>query len=209
MSAWPAAPYLTFPLAILLFGAGVFQLTWRRTSIGRAVSIGLLFGLLASSAEGLFHGMIVRSFVDPRFMFSAVSGRNDYTDAEAKSYFDQREQTFIALVDLISQCEGLGRISIYPNGDVLSTMGGAVKCPSTAEISMLLRAADILLVNADNRKPYGEQGPFSAMFVLSSRGMVGRGSGTAIYYLPELGMNAYGDSFPLQGKPGHWFYSHL
>jgi hypothetical protein len=131
-------------------------------------------------------------------------GSEDYTPAEAKNYFDQHKQILISLVHLIYQCEGNGIISIYPDGQILSTRGNTVKCPSTGEISTLLKSANILWVLASNNK-----GPFSAMFVLSSRGFVGHGSGSAIYYFPDLEENPFGDSVPLEGTPGHWFYRRL
>jgi hypothetical protein len=135
-------------------------------------------------------------------------GPEDRTDAAAKVYFDEHRPTFDALVRLVSQCEGLGRLSIYPDGHRFS-VSDRVTCPSITEISMHLKSAKILWVIADSIKPHGEQGPFSAMFVLSSRGIVGSGSGSAIYYFPELETNPFGDSYPLEGTPGHWFYRHL
>jgi hypothetical protein len=145
-------------------------------------------------------------------ILGTMYGPDDRTEAEAKSYFDQHEQTLTALVSLISQCEGFGRISMYPDGRVLNDHVLYVReplwCP-TAWIATLLKAANILWVNAGNVKPYGERGAFSAMFVLSSRGIVGHGSGSAIYHFPELERNPFGDSFPLAGTPGHWFYRHL
>jgi hypothetical protein len=48
-------------------------------------------------------------------------GAEDYTPVEARNYFDQHKQVFTELVRLISQCEGSGTISIYPDGRVLST----------------------------------------------------------------------------------------
>jgi hypothetical protein len=192
--AWRASPRLAFALAVLLFGAGLFQLPRWRASLGRAVSIGVFFGLLVSSVEALY---------------GIAYGPEDFADAQAKDYFDQHQQTFIALVNLISQCEGNGTTSIYPDGHVFATVSDAVKCPSTQEISKLVKSANILWVHASSNRPYGEQGPFSAMFVLSSRGIVGHGSGSAIYYFPELEKNPFGDSFPLEGTPGHWFYRRL
>ena len=197
-------PRLAFALAILLFGAGLFQLTRWKTSLGRAVSIGVLFGLLVSSAAALY-GIVVRSFAALPVILSTLYGPEDFADAQAKDYFDQHQETLTALVHLISRCEGKGTISIYPDGHVLS-IGNAVKCPSTGEISTLLKAANILWVNVSGAKPYGELGPFGAMFILSSRGIVGHGSGSAIYYFPESEENPFGDSLPLEGTPGHWFY---
>jgi hypothetical protein len=75
-----------------------------------------------------------------------------------------------------------------------------------------LRAVEICKYLVGSRKwqpTYGGQGPFSAMFVLSSRGIVGHGSGSAIYYFPALEKNPFGDSVPLEGTPGHWFYRRL
>src|SRR5258707_960776 len=95
---------------------------------------------------------------------------------------------------LISQCEGRVGISIYPDGHVSATESAAVKCPSTREISVQLKAASILWVRVDGERPYGRQGPIGAMFVLSSRGIVGHGSGSAIYYFPELEENPWADS---------------
>jgi hypothetical protein len=196
--AWRASPRLAFVLAVLLFGAGLFQFTRWKTSFGRAVSIGVFFGV--------FFGLLVSSV---EALYEKAHGPEDFTDAQAKNYFDQHQQTFVALVNLISQCEGSGRISIYPDSYVLSTRGNAVTCSPTLEISKLLKSANILWVLASSNLPYGEQGPFSAMFVLSSRGIVGHGSGSAIYYLPELEKNPFGDSLPLEGTPGHWFYRRL
>jgi hypothetical protein len=88
-------------------------------------------------------------------------------------------------------------------------LGNAVKCPSTGKISTLLKTANILWVNVSGAKPYGELGPFGAMFILSSRGIVGHGSGSAIYYFLESEENPFGDSLPLEGTPGHWFYRRL
>jgi hypothetical protein len=193
--AWRASPRLAFVLAVLLFGAGLFQFTRWKTSFGRAISIGLFFGV--------FFGLLVSSV---EALYEIAHGPEDFTDAQAKKYFDQHQRTFTALVNLISQCEGSGRISIYPDSHVLSTLGNAVTCSSTNEISTLLKAASILWINVGSVKPYGEQGPFSAMFVLSSRGIVGHGSGSAIYYFPESEENPFGDSLPLEATPGHWFY---
>jgi hypothetical protein len=204
--AWRASHRLAFVLAALLFGAGLFQLTRWKTSFGRAVSVGVLFGLLVSSA-GALYGTVVPSF--PVLSELLSYGPEDFTDAQAKDYFDQHRETLTALVHLISQCEGKGTISIYPDGHVLSTIGNAVKCPSTGEISTLLKTANILWVNVSGAKPYGELGPFGAMFILSSRGIVGHGSGSAIYYFPESEENPFGDSLPLEGTPGHWFYRRL
>jgi hypothetical protein len=204
--AWSASPRLAFALAILLFGAGLFQLTRWKTSLGRAASIGVLFGLLVSSTTALY-GIVVRSF--PVLSELLSYGPEDFTDAQAKNYFDQQQQTLVALVHLISQCEGLGTTSIYPDGHVFATVSDAVKCPSTQEISALLKFANILWVLASGNRPYGGEGPFSAMFVLSSRGIVGHGSGSAIYYFPALEKNPFGDSVPLEGTPGHWFYRRL
>jgi hypothetical protein len=135
-----------------------------------------------------------------------VYGPEDRTDAQAKVYFDEQRPTFDALVRLVSQCEGLGRLDIYPDSHTFS-IHDHVTCPSITEISTHLKATKILWVSADSRKPYGEQGPFSATFVLSSRGIVGHGSGSAIYHFPELEQKIpFGDSFPLEGMPGHWFY---
>jgi hypothetical protein len=170
--AWRASPRLAFVLTVLLFGAGLFQLTRWKTSLGRAVSIGVLFGLLVSSAAALY-GIVVRSFAALPVILSTLYGPEDFTDAQAKDYFDQHQETLTALVHLISQCEGKGTISIYPDGHVLSTIGNAVKCPSTGEISTLLKTANILWVNVSGAKPHGELGPFGAMFILSSRGIVG------------------------------------
>jgi hypothetical protein len=203
--AWSASPRLAFVLAVLLFGVGLFQLPRWRASLGRAVSVGVLFGLLVSTAAALY-GIVVRSF--PVLSELLRYGPEDFTDAQAKDYFDQHLETLTALVHMISQCEGKGTTSIYPDGHVLSTLGNAVKCPSTQEISTLLKAASILWINVGSEKPYGEQGPFSAMFVLSSRGVVGHGSGSAIYYFPEE-RNPFGDSLPLEGTPGQWFYHRL
>jgi len=205
--AWTASPRLAFALAVLLFGAGLFQLTRWKTSFGRAVSIGVLFGLLVSSVEALY-GIVVRSVPVVALILRTMSyGPEDFTDTEAKSYFDQHNQTFTTLVSLISQCEGKGTISIYPDGDVLATRSDAGKCPSRQEISALLKSVNTLWVLASSdRPPYGEQGPFSAMFVLTSRGIVGHGSGSAIYYFPDLKTIPFGDSFPLEGTPGNWFY---
>ena len=205
--AWSVSPYVTLPWAIFLYGAGLFQLTRRRMSFGPSASIGMLFGLLIASAGG-FYEMVARNIVALSAVLSTISGPKDYTDAEAKIYFDHHEQTFTALVNLISQCEGKGTISIYPDGHVLRTMSDAVQCPPTNEISALLKTAKVLWVNVSGQKPYGELGPFGAMFVLSSRGIVGHGSGSAIYYFPEL-RSPFGDSFPLAGTPSHWFYHHL
>jgi hypothetical protein len=107
--AWSASPRLAFASAVLLFGAGLFQLTRWKTSFGRAVSVGVLFGLLVSSG-GALYGIVVRSF--PVLSEILRYGPEDFTDAQAKDYFDQHEPTYIALVHLISQCEGLGRIWI-------------------------------------------------------------------------------------------------
>jgi hypothetical protein len=71
---------------------------------------------------------------------------------------------------------------------------------------MLLKSANILWVNVSGDQPYGQPGPFGAMFVLSSRGIVGHGSGSAISYFPNDARNPFGDSVPLDGTPGHWFY---
>jgi hypothetical protein len=201
--AWSASPRLAFVLAVLLFGAGLFQLPRWKTSLGRAVSVGAFFGLLVSSTTALY-GIVVRTF--PVLAMLLSHGPDDFTDAQAKNYFDQHEQTYITLVDLISRCEGLGDIWIYPDGRDFAGVKDALRCSSTKEIRTLLKAANILWLNAGNVKPNGEKGPFSAMFVLSSRGFVGHGSGGAIYYFPELKENPFGDSFPLQGTPGHWFY---
>ena len=201
--AWRASPGLALASAVLLFGAGMFQLTRWKTSLGRTVSVGVLFGLFVSSA-GALYGIVVRSF--PVLAMLLSYGPEDFTDAQAKDYFDQHQETLIALVHLISQCEGKGTISIYPDGSILSTIGNAVKCPSTQEISTLLKSANMSWVLASSHRPYGEQGPFAAEFVLSSRGIVGHGSGSAIYYFPDLKTNPFGDSFALQGTPGHWFY---
>jgi hypothetical protein len=154
--------------------------------------------------------MIIRYFVRSLVVLLVIPGvacgSEDYTAAEAKNYFNQHEQTLIGLIHLISQCEGRGTISIYPDGHVLSTLNNAVTCPSTPEISTQLKAANILWVNASGDEPYGRQGPFRATFVLSSRGVVGSGHGSAVYYFPNLEKNPFGDSVPLQGIPGHWFY---
>jgi hypothetical protein len=153
--------------------------------------------------------MIIRHLVRRLVVLLAVPliacGGQDFTDPQAKNYFDQHEQTFAALVHLISQCEGKGTTSIYPDGQILATRGNTVRCPSTEEISTQLKSANILWVNVSGVEPYGPLGPFSAMFVLSSRGFVGHGSGSAIYYFPNP-RNPFGDSVPLQGTPGHWFY---
>jgi hypothetical protein len=133
-------------------------------------------------------------------------GSGDYTPAEAKNYFDQHRQTFTELVRLISQCEGSGTISIYPDGRILATRGDMVTCPSTGELSTLLKSANILWVNVSGDDTFGQLRPIGAMFVLSSRGFVGHGSGSAIYYVPDLEENPFGDSVPLEGTPGHWFH---
>jgi hypothetical protein len=152
--AWSASPRLAFALAILLFGAGLFQLTRWKTSLGRAASIGVLFGLLVSSTTALY-GIVVRSF--PVLSELLSYGPEDFTDAQAKNYFDQQQQTLVALVHLISQCEGLGTTSIYPDGHVFATVSDAVKCPSTQEISALLKFANILWVLASGNRPTADK----------------------------------------------------
>jgi hypothetical protein len=207
--AWRASPRLAFVPAVLLFGAGLFQLARRKTSFGRAVSVGVLFGVFVSSA-GALYGIVIRSFPVLSVLLGTIHGPEDFTDAQAKDYFDQHQETFIALLHLISQCEGRGTMSIYPDGHVLAILSDeAVKCPSAKEIAAQLKAANVLWVNVSGNKPYGEPGLVGAMFVLSSRGIVGHGSGSAIYYFPELKTNPFGDSFPLEGTPGHWFYRGL
>ena len=148
---------------------------------------------------------LARSLMILPLILNAACGRDERTAAQAKDFFHRHEQTLGAMVSLISRCEGKGVISIYPDGHVLGTASGTVKCPSTKEISARLKAANILWVNVSGDEPYGRQGPFGAMFVLSSHGIVGSGYGNAIYYFPELEKNPFGDSVPLKGMPGHWF----
>jgi hypothetical protein len=154
--------------------------------------------------------MIVRSLARSLMVLLVMPlvscGAEDYTPVEAKHYFDQHEKVSTELIRLISQCEGSGTMSIYPDGRVLSSRVVTVKCPSTGEISILLKSANILWVNVSGDQPHGQPGPFGAMFVLSSRGIVGHGSGSAIYYFPNDARNPFGDSVPLDGTPGHWFY---
>jgi hypothetical protein len=133
-------------------------------------------------------------------------GGADYTPEEARAYFEQNRQTLLKLAHLVSQCEGDGVTEIYPDGHIFAIVADAVKCSSKMEIAGLLKTAKILWVSADSRQPYGKQGPFSAMFVLSSRGFVGHGGESAIYYFPDEETNPFGDTVPLDGIPGHWFY---
>jgi hypothetical protein len=152
--------------------------------------------------------VIVRYFARVIIVLFAIPllscGGMDYTPEEARAYFEQNKLTLLKLADLVSQCEGNGVTSIFPDGH--TTAPDAVKCSSTTEIAGLLKTAKILWVLADSKRSYGKQGPFSAMFVLSSRGFVGHGSGSAIYYIPAEETNPFGDSVPLEGTPGHWFY---
>lgn len=139
-------------------------------------------------------------------MIGTARGGEEFTPAQARNYFDHHERTLNALVHLVSECKGRGTISIYPSGNVLAAHASTVRCPLSNNISTQLKTADVLWVNVSGDEPYGRQGPFGAMFVLFSRGLVGSGHGSAIYYFPTLEKNPFGDSVPLAGTPGHWFY---
>lgn len=106
----------------------------------------------------------------------------------------------------IAQCTGNGTISIYPNGDVIRSADDTLSCAAKSKIAGGLKPVDILWVNVSNEEPHGKYGPVSATFVLTSQGIASHGSGSAIYYFPELETNPFGDSLPLDGRPGHWFY---
>jgi hypothetical protein len=88
------------------FWSGIVPVPRRKTSFGRAVSIGVFFGLLVSSTAALY-GIVVRRF--PVLSELLSYGPEDFTDAQAKNYYDQHQETLVALVQLISQCEGKGR----------------------------------------------------------------------------------------------------
>lgn len=133
----------------------------------------------------------------------------DYTPQQSKAFFKTHEREFAVLKDLLSSCKGRGSISIYQNGKVIASEGDTVKCPNNSEIARALKKLGVLWVEISDEEPYGKLGPMSGVFVLSSSGTVVRGSGSAIYYFPNEVSNPFGDSTPLAGSPGHWFFREL
>ena len=134
----------------------------------------------------------------------AVAACGDVKDENwARSFFDRNEKTLVKITELVSKCDGKGTMSIYPDA---RTIGSPVNCPNKNEIAELLKTLGILWINVSGNLPYGGQGPFATMFVLSSYGLLTSGSGSAIYYEPALETNPFGDSIALKGIPGHWFY---
>lgn len=127
----------------------------------------------------------------------------------AREFFSRHKETLAKVTELVSKCEGLGTLSIYPDGHTSGDDARFTKhpvCPNKNEIAELLKMLGVLWINASGQLPYGKLGPFGTTFVLSSYGIVGSGSGSAIYYIPNLETNPFGDSIALKGTPGHWFY---
>lgn len=137
---------------------------------------------------------------------AGCSGSDSFTPGQARNFFALHEDQFKTLITQVAQCTGNGSISIYPAGDVMRDSDGTLRCAAKSKIAGELKSLDILWVNVSNEEPYGKPGPMGATFVLTSYGIVNHGSGSAIYYLPKLETNPFGDSIPLKGKPGHWFY---
>jgi hypothetical protein len=140
-----------------------------------------------------------------------VTGKFGLADAAAgpedrgENFFSKNERELIEIAKLVSQCAGDGVLSIYPDGHVLRSVDGTVRCPST-KISTRMRPLGVLWVNASGDRPYGQHGPFATTFVLSSRGIIGAGHGSAIYYFPNPERYPFKDSVALKGVPGHWFF---
>ncbi|MCE5233127.1 MAG: hypothetical protein ABFC67_14390 [Mizugakiibacter sp.] len=133
----------------------------------------------------------------------------DYTPQQGKVFFKSHENEFGVLKNLISSCKGWGTISIYQNGRVIASEGDTIKCPQKNEIAKGLKKLGVLWVDVSGEEPYGKLGPMGGVFVLSSSGTVVRGGGSAIYYFPNEVSNPFGDSTPLAGSPGHWFFREL
>lgn len=139
----------------------------------------------------------------------SASSVMDYTPQQAKVLFKAHEREFDDLKDLISSCKGWGTISIYQTGRVIASDGDTIKCPQKDEIAKVLKRLDVLWVDVSGEEPYGKLGPMGGVFILSSSGTVVRGSGSAIYYFPNEVSNPFGNSTPLAGSPGHWFFREL
>lgn len=129
--------------------------------------------------------------------------------SSAKTYFQANSLELERVVREISRCKGPGVVSIYPDGRVNRSPQPSPTCPDFNDIAARIRKLDVLWVNVSGDLPYGKLGPMGATFVLSSYGIVGSGRGSAIYYYPNKQTNPFGDSVPLAGMPGHWFFRYL
>jgi len=135
----------------------------------------------------------------------AVPAESMLTHQKAIDSFNAHEAVYKELVALISQCKGIGTAVIYPDGKFRQSNGQAVACSDLSEIVSGLKENDILWVIVSSQRPHGGSGPFSAMFVIESYGLLVDGWGSAIYYFPEMTENPFGDSTPLDNSSGHWF----
>lgn len=136
----------------------------------------------------------------------SARGFGRYSIEETKVFFHHHRGTFEDVVVAVSKCRGAGVISIYPDGSIVRDPSATIKCPVLQSIASNIRKLGVLWVNVSGDRPYGKVGPMGATFVLTSSGLLTSGHGSAICYYPDIETNPFGDSVPLSGKPGHWFY---
>lgn len=167
----------------------------------RAVNVMILTTTTKRNLSTYIFGVLAAVFV----LSGAARGHDGYPEDRGEKFFSKNELELIEIAKLVSQCAGDGLLSIYPDGHVLRSVDGTVRCPST-KISTRMRLLGVLWINASGDRPYGQHGPFATTFVLSSRGIIGAGHGSAIYYFPNPEKYPFKDSVALKGVPGHWFF---
>jgi len=141
---------------------------------------------------------------------SGCGREKNYSYAEAKIYFDQHKARLKQLVSLVRDCKYAEQI----NGDTDANGSGLATCSNhdssyLTKIEKGLIDLKILWVVIDWWTPpvsgLSKHEFYYASFTLTSNGLLGRGTYSAIVYYSTAMAPSYGMK-PLTSPPHHWFY---